>query len=288
VKDKRTKIGVLLVILALATALFALSVPAAGEQSERQQTIAASNKDSGVSTQSTTEKAAFTTASGPQFLGVRVSNHGNMISFESPSGAEAVFAGREGYAVCSADGNTVEGHDTGDVEAGFGPPSFVQPTAGKFPLTVTRNTTNGRFQLKQLWSVPDSMEKDVTVTMTLKNISSAPITDVLISRSGPFDVSVNSIDQGARTRDSAWQWDDVSSFDSPPVGLMLTTFARSTPHQTYIQPEGDWNATRTGCLPGTSLTTPTAAQDLASRVVVDVGNLRPGESTTVRFQYGRM
>ena len=69
---------------------------------------------------------------------------------------------------------------------------------------------------------------------------------------------------------------------------MLTTFARSTPHQTHIQPEGDWNATRTGCLPGTSLATPTSAQDLASRVVVDVGNLRPGESTTVRFQYGRM
>jgi hypothetical protein len=280
-QDKRKTIGVSLVLLVLM-ALLAFSLPAAGRQADQQI-----SKEDGVSIQSTTSKATFTTASGPQFMRVQVSDHGNMISFESPSGAEAVFASREGYAVCSADGSVVEGHDTGDLEGGFGAASFVQPNAGAFPLTVTRNTTNGRFQLKQVWSVPDSVEKDVTVAMTLKNISNAAITDVLISRSGPFDVSTSGSDRGARTADSAWQWDDVNGGDSPPVGLMLTTFARSSPHQTFIESETTWNSTRTGCL-ASSLTTPTGIQDLATRVVVDLGNLNAGQSKTINFQYGRM
>src|SRR5215218_7107074 len=136
------------------------------EQSTSSQSTTTDKSGGDVSIQSTTVKASFASGSGANFLGVKVSNHGNLLSFESPAGQEAVFQGREGYAICTTGGSTHNGNDTGDVEVGFGAPTFVQPTAGKFPLTVTRNTTDGKFQLKQVWAKPDAIEKDVTVTMT--------------------------------------------------------------------------------------------------------------------------
>src|ERR671910_2352055 len=131
------------------------------------------DKGSGSIPRSTLVKASFASGSGSNFLGVKVSDHGNLVSFESPVNQEAVFGGREGYAVCSNFTGTIHGHDTGDVESGFGPPTFAQPNgAGTFPLTVTRKSTDGKFQLTQVWNKPDAIEKDVTVTMTLKNLSS--------------------------------------------------------------------------------------------------------------------
>src|SRR5215216_4411464 len=198
------------------------------ELSTSSHSSTASDKSSGdVSIQSTKVKASFASGTGADFLGVKVSNHGNLLSFESPAGQEAVFTGREGYALCSGP-STVNGHDTGGVEEGFGPPKFKQPNPGKFPLTVTRKTTDGQLQLKQVWSKPDATEKVVTVTMTVKNISSATL-GMLLSRSGDFDVGTSSTDQGARTSDSAWLWDDPSSAtaETSRGGTMLTGLTTS-------------------------------------------------------------
>src|SRR5215217_8455584 len=97
------------------------------ELSTSSHSSTASDKSGGdVSIQSTTVKASFVSGTGADFLGVKVSNHGNLLSFESPAGQEAVFTGREGYALCSGS-STVNGHDTGGVEEGFGPPKFNQP-----------------------------------------------------------------------------------------------------------------------------------------------------------------
>src|SRR5215212_428255 len=83
---------------------------AASQQRHEQSTSsssqsATSNKSgSDVSIQSTTVKASFTSGSGPDFFGVKVSDHGNLLSFQSPAGQEAVVAGREGYALCTGTG----------------------------------------------------------------------------------------------------------------------------------------------------------------------------------------
>src|SRR5215217_9420668 len=81
---------------------------AASKQRHEQSTSpsssqsATSNKSgSDVSIQSTTVKASFASGSGPDFFGVKVSDHGNLLSFQSPQGQEAVVAGREGYALCT-------------------------------------------------------------------------------------------------------------------------------------------------------------------------------------------
>jgi hypothetical protein len=273
---------------------------AASQQLQEQSTSSQStttNKSGGdVSIQSTTVKASFASGSGANFLGVKVSNHGNLLSFESPANQEAVFGGREGYAVCSTNGSTHNGHDTGEVEGGFGTPTFVQPTAGAFPLTVTRNTTDGKFQLKQVWAKPDATEKDITVTMTLTNRSSSTIQGVLMSRSGDFDVGTNSSsDRGARTLDSAWLWDDA--FDTgAPGGLMLTALTFGTSHLTGIETASTWVGDGTPTNPGTRqdcgadrVNTPTtAASDLTMKVFYLIGNLSAGQSKTVKFEYERM
>jgi hypothetical protein len=280
-------------------ALLSFSVPALGQQSapRHQSVLPADNKDAtlaNATSSTTTPKASFASGSGVNFLGVKVSDHGNLLSFESPANQEAVFGGREGYAICSSNGSTVHAHDTGDVEAGFGTPTFSQPNgAGTFPLTVTRNTTDGKFQLTQVWAKPDPVEKDVTVTMTLKNISSASINGVLLSRSGDFDVGTASTDRGALTNDSAWLWDDSSGPDSPPGGLMLTALTFGTGHITGMEPSSSWvgststPGSRTHC-GSDNTTTPTAAGDFSMSVLYDIETLNAGQSKIVKFEYGRM
>lgn len=290
---------VALATMAAILALFALSASASGKQSDdqKQSVSGSSKKDAALAATSgtaTTPKAAFASGSGANFLGVKVSDHGNLLSFESPANQEAVFGGREGYALCSSNGSSVHAHDTGDVEAGFGTPTFSQPNgAGTFPLTVTRKTTDGKFQLTQVWNKPDAVEKDVTATMTIKNISSSAISGVLLSRSGDFDVGTGSTDRGALTDDSAWLWDDSAGPDSPPGGLMLTALTFGTPHITGIETSSTWvgatstSGTRTKCgLDHT--TTPTATGDFSMGAVYDIETLNAGQAKTLKFEYGRM
>jgi hypothetical protein len=128
--------------------------------------------DLGVGVQSASCFSTHTSGSGTTFVKVCFSNHGNLVQFESPAGFEHIRVGSfgEGYVVCS--GTTAHGFDAGSTEAGFGAPTISQPNgANTFPLTITRTTTNGVFQLRQTFAW-DTTEKDVTITMTLTNRSS--------------------------------------------------------------------------------------------------------------------
>src|SRR5215216_3528958 len=241
----------MLLLSTVALALLLVGGVAASKQLQEQsasQAPTTSQKSSGgdLSIQSTTVKASFASGSGKNFLGVKVSNHGNLTSFESPAGQEQVFGGREGYTLCSGGGPVVHGHDTGLVEGGFGAPTFAQPNgAGTFPLTVTRNTTDGKFKLTQVWATPDAGEKDVTVTMTVKNLSSSTINNVFLSRGGDFDVGNASSDRGALTGDSAFLWDDRigptnQAEDTPATGLQLTALTFATSHGPDIDTLAHW------------------------------------------------
>ena len=279
--------------------------PAIGQQGTRQQgagqqqsaAAPATDKGSGdvsIESSSTTPKASFASGTGENRLSVKVSDHGNLMSFESPALQEAVI--EEGYVVCSDVGTFgiggVHAHDTGSVEGGFGTPTFVQPNgSGTFPLTVTRNTTDGKFQLKQLWAKPDAAEKDVTLTMTLTNRSSATIGRVILSRTGDFDVGPSFEDQGAATSDSAWLWDDVSGTETPPGGLMMTALTFGTINDPAVEPLTSWtnqtNPSRTQCF-GTSPNTPVGEGDWTLRMISGLGNLSAGQSKSVKLSYSRM
>jgi hypothetical protein len=151
---------------------------------------------------------------------------------------------------------------------------------------------SGKLRLKQLWGRPDAAEKDVTVTMTIKNLSNTPINGVVLARSGDFDIGANSSDQGAATNDSVWQWDDLSratTFSDPSlVGVMLSPLTLGTTHGGIVESRSEWvNGTREECF-ATNLTTPTSVQDLAMRASYSLGDFSAGQSKTVRFEYRTM
>jgi hypothetical protein len=294
-----------LLLATMALALLLVGGVAASKQQRQEQSTSSSQSPTTTTDKSGGDvsilgagpavKASFTNGSGANFLRVKVSDRGTLLSWESPAGQEAA-TGAEGYALCSSAGATVHGYDVGDFQAAFGTPTFVQPTAGAFPLTVTRNTTDGKFQLKQVWAKPDATEKDITVTMTLTNRSNATIEGVLMSRSGDFDVGTNSSsDRGARTLDSAWLWDDAFETGAPG-GLMLSALTFGTSHLTGIETASTWVGDGTPTNPGTRqdcgadrVNTPTtAASDLTMKVFYLFGNLSAAQSKTVKFEYGRM
>ncbi|HEX3033904.1 MAG TPA: hypothetical protein VHT73_02070, partial [Thermodesulfobacteriota bacterium] len=126
----------------------------------------------------------LSSGSGANFMKICISNHGNPVQFESPKNFEHIRLGSigEGYVVCSNLTSVVHGYDAGFAESGFGPPTINQPNGSNtLPLTITRDTTDGVFRLKQTFS-RDSNEKDVTITMTLTNISSSNRSDVILDR----------------------------------------------------------------------------------------------------------
>jgi hypothetical protein len=292
---------ILLLVSTVALALLLVGGVAVSKQRHEAQSTSSQSpattpdKSGGdISIQSTALKASFASGSGANFLAVKVSDHGNLLGFESPAGQQALSSG-EGYALCSNSGATVHGYDSGTLatsghvpESGFGTATFAQPTAGAFPLTVTRNTTDGKFKLTQVWAKPDATEKDVTVTMTLKNLSSSTINNVFLSRGGDFDLDSNSQDWGALTGDSAFQWDDrIGGPDSPATGLQLTALTFATSHGPDIDTFSQWNESRRSHCDDFTELTPTGPRDLVMRVVYKLGNLSAQQSKTVKYEYRR-
>lgn len=108
---------------------------------------------------------------------VQVDNRGHLY-FESPRGWGI---GHEGYAMCTGTSGEATAIDLdssyGHSIRGFTAPVISQPKPGTFPVTITRRTTDGHFKLTALWAMPDAVEKDVTVTMTGKNIGTTTVPD---------------------------------------------------------------------------------------------------------------
>jgi hypothetical protein len=226
-------------------------------------------------------------------MNVCFSDHGNVVRFESPAGFEHIRIGafREGYAVCSQNGPTfpppfpppltVVAYDAGDVEGGFNAATtIIQPVPDALPLTIRRTTTNG-LELTQVFSV-DSSERDVTVSMTVRNTSGATRFNIRLDRYFDGDVDGTlSNDLYAKDLDSVW------GFETAGHSLALTDI---TP---YTAPVTHSTAVHTflGHVPAScgqaSVTTPTAAGDFVGRLSYTIGNLANGASKTVRVTHRR-
>ena len=214
------------------------------------------------------------------------SNHGNISRFKSPSAFEHIAVGYigEGYSLCSSVG--ISGYDAGADESGFGTATVNQPNGvNTFPLTITRDTTDGFFRLQQTFS-RDTAEKDVTVTMKLTNLSRSVISEVLLVRyfDGDIDGDISD-DRYAQTTDSVWGWDDTTGH-----GLMLTAQSFAVPHFMAAEPFSSWDP-RTGgvathCDIG-GVTTPTAPGDFVGAVIYSIDAINPGQSKTVKVLYRR-
>lgn len=192
-------------------------------------------------------------SSGNNALNICFSNHGNLIKFTSPAGFEHIQLGTiaEGYSITDI-GSGVSYYDFGSFESGFGAPSIAQPNgANTFPLTITRSTTDGIYQLRQVFSW-NTATKQVTIAMTVVNNTTVTRT---IHLTRYFDGDIDNIasdDFYARTNASVIAWNDGDGAH----GLVLTSQSLNTTKSTSVTPFS------TGTVPTpATFTTPTAQGD---------------------------
>lgn len=127
---------------------------------------------------------------------VKISSHGNVVSYLSPDSAGnghyehiGVGALSEGYVLCyTGPTGTLNRFDTGSNETGFGPATVVAS-----PFKVTRTTADGKIQFVQTY-VFTGQERSIQINMTVKNVSASPINNVVLRRQVDFDVDTGGTD----------------------------------------------------------------------------------------------
>ena len=242
-------------------------------------------------------QAGTTSGTGDAKFHVCVSSDGNVYSWQSPAGWEFINQGNnaEGFGVC---GDTGGGwgpmgwdFDQGGA-SGFGAPTITQPTAGKFPITITRST--GVVKLKQLFAIAPKSAM-LTITETLTNVSAAAISDPILTRWVDIDAQPNAV---------ANNYSDLAQFGNTAVaqvdqnednGLQLRAGTMTVQHIARLDeiPFSFIDMQNGGC----ANTTPTAiapgdTADYTSLLDYYLGgssfSMAPGASQTVVVQYQRV
>ncbi len=204
-----------------------------------------------------------------------LSSEGNVVNFVF-SGTDQ-FIGFEGYQVC-APGIGLTYFDLGaQGQSGWGAAAIVQPKGpGTLPITITRNTTDGHWNLKQTYA-KDTVEDDFTITMTLKNTGGPVGAPVYLGRWNDFDNDATfGADDGIVTTDS------IQTRGAGLRGVSLQAITRTTAHFALlgVYPTGAGNCTAGGV--GSLLNT-----DLAGHVEYNLGGFNAGQVKTVKFTYAR-
>lgn len=228
--------------------------------------------------------ADMVTGAGAGYMHVAVNRQGNLL-FESPKGQWMTSFG-EGYALCrdgEAYAYNLPVEDVGPGSVGLGPVTVTQPNPGAFPVTIVRDTHDGTIRLSQTWAVPDATEKDVTVTMTVRNIGASPIGGVALMRSADGHTQYgDTFFRAATTADSVFQWWDNDA-NGTANGLVMTARTVGQPHEAGMSTDID-NALFCG---GYSEMNPIDAEGLP-QVVYSLPMLAPGAEVTVAFTYRRL
>jgi choice-of-anchor C domain-containing protein len=162
---------------------------------------------------------SFSSGAGAAHIRYCVSATGTLVSLQAPSGQEHIGVGQvwEGYVVCT--GTTVQAWDLSADGDGFGAPIVIGGPSG---TGVAIRRVSAHYQLDQVFKL-DSKEKDLSIEITLINISGATIPDVRLVRA--FDPDINNDfgdDLEVRTARS------VSASDVDGVALTGTTWAIPT------------------------------------------------------------
>jgi hypothetical protein len=233
----------------------------------------------------------FTYGTAAQKFNFCISDHGNIQKLESPGPYLEINTG-EGYVVCSQSG--VSGFDAGFAEDGWGAATVSQPGgANTLPLTITRQSTDGKFELKQTFDW-NGLEKEVSIAMELKNLTAASITNIQVTRYFDGDLGGNgSDDTYTSIKDSVFGLDFTpNAYKSQ--GIMLTALSLNVPHSFQIESFGHWNPignleqTARQCLSSTPLASPASSNDLLGRLIYNLGTLGAGGAKKVLMVYRRI
>lgn len=241
------------------------------------------------SPESSTPLRTFTFGTGPTGFRYAVSAHGNVVNIESPIYDGAPFQhifGDEGYALSvPTDIGTITYWDAGSFEATgcsgtsrSWSPTVVESGFNANGTTLKRSTCDGAFQLTQTFA-RNTVNHELTITMTLRNTSGFNYTNTQLSRYFDGDIDRDfGDDRYSRTIDSVYGQD--SNLDN----LMLTALTFNIDHTTSVHTASGWNAAVTS---QASVATPTAPGDYVGRITYILGTVNNNTQKVVKVLYKR-
>jgi hypothetical protein len=210
----------------------------------------------------------FSKGSGASLVKYCLSAEGTMIELEAPAAQEHIGNGEiwEGYVVCS--GTSALAWDLTGSASGFGPTTVLSgPTAAKVAL----RRESDQFRLDQAFAF-ESKEKDVTITMTLTNISGAAIPDVRIARA--YDPDIDNGAVGVEVKSVRGVWAGGAN------AVTLTGTAWTSATDTAVG-----TATAPACSPAGASTPASTGDATLANVTYRVGNMASGAKKKVTFVY---
>lgn len=241
-----------------------------------------------VSTNAAAAYKTFTSGAGDTLFKWTLSSHGNIIRLESPAGFEHMASGTvgEGYIVSMNTASGVVRYFDAGFSEGTGctgnvrswSPTVFETNATVNGTTLIRDTCDGAWRLTQTF-LRNAANHELTVTMTLRNLTGFNYTGVVLDRyfDGDLD-NDNSDDRYSRT------FDAVAGQDSTFDNLSLTAISFDIPHSTAIHSFASWNPSVTN---QASVASPTGAGDFVGRVSYSLGTINASAQKVVKVLYKR-
>lgn len=227
---------------------------------------------------------------GTSAFGACFSPTGNLTRF-TVRGVDFLNVGyaREGWGLCTdheAVSNAYDYDAGGYDDQPIGPVTstwFVQPTPGKFPLTVYTQLSD--LKLTQYLSV-DTAKRTVTIKHTVKNTGRRTLPRVGLSR--VMDIDANGTpddDVVVRSADAV----TIITDRGAGSGVTLAIDNRGVPHSTGFATPGTLDpsleAVCSSARDGDAGLLGTVPSDYIAAVVYELGTLRPGAYKTVSVTY---
>lgn len=228
----------------------------------------------------------FTFTGSPR---VAVSNHGNIVQFEAPAGYEHLGVGAlsEGYVLCTS--NSIA-YDVGGSESGFGASTINCTAAGG--CTITRNTSDGRLQLKQVIKKP--ADRAFSIAMTVKNLTGSGIAGVVLRRQSDLDVDSGGAlgtagftnNFASSERDSVYVWNAPNASVNEEHAVTLSQRGKS-PASALSLAKTTSAILDTTCNPANLTAAGPVKGDYGATIQFNLGTLGAGKTAGGTVQYRR-
>jgi len=276
-------------ILSLAMSLaFAAALPALATDDEESLDLGAPAMDllpavpgkampEGSSPDAAVPYVVFSGNTGERYYSIGVAQQGFLTRFVSPLAYNMFYY--EGYSTCSYKAGVLAfAYEYGGEAWGgswsslWGTPSVTSTS----PLTIVRKTTDNRLQLTQEFTA-DKTEIDVTIKMTLKNISGQTLTSVELLRFADIDVPVGggTDDWGSRS--------PIRAYVFQQRGVALDLLSSAPGPYPYLDP-----TSQGPICGGYSYAGPLSAGDHKVKARYYFGTMGAGAAKTVKFRYSRL
>jgi hypothetical protein len=215
----------------------------------------------------------------PQTPKFNISDHGNLVGLEGPVGDEHVYS--EGYVLCYGAVNT---YDLGSSESGFASPTTRSCSGNK--CTITRNTSDGFMQLKQVLTKNSTEARSLAIEMTVKNLRGTAMPNVVLRRDAHFHIDGSTTNwRGATELDSVFSWNAAG--DSSNLGNSVTLRqVKRTPTSITYSPKVV-NVSDSSCNPANLAAGGPSRAHRSMTMQYNVGTLGAGKSAVITVEYAR-